>query len=121
LPRGHPWRSELGHGADGIRWFGPRVGRRGTGVEEGFPLGGASEAEAPRRAHDSLLARAVPAVPSHPHARGTGGSTDGGRRKGYRGMTGGPGLAVREERRKGPVVGWAAMMGRAVKNRVDTG
>jgi hypothetical protein len=36
-------------------------------------------------------------------------------------MTGGPGLAVREERRKGPVVGWAAVMGRAVKYRVDTG
>jgi hypothetical protein len=46
LPRGHPWRSELGHGADGIRWFGPRVGRCGVGVEKGFLQGGASEAEA---------------------------------------------------------------------------
>jgi hypothetical protein len=100
LPHGHPWHSELGHGVDGIRWFSSTVGRRGTGVEEGFLPGGASEAEASRRAHDSAcrLARCRPsrctrtctawaAVWTREEERETGG------------MTGGPGLAVRENRR----------------------
>jgi hypothetical protein len=73
LPRGHPWRSELGHGADGIRWFGPMVGRRGTGVDEGFLPGRASEAEASRRAGSRGASRPIaPALARHGRQYGRG-------------------------------------------------
>jgi hypothetical protein len=90
-----------------------RVGRRGTGVEEGFLPGGASEAEASRRAHDSAcgLARCRPARRTRTRAARAAVRT-GEKERETGGMTGGPGLAVREKRREGPVAGWAAVMGR---------
>jgi hypothetical protein len=65
-----------------------------------------------RRARDSLLARAVPAIPSRSHARGSGGSTDRGRRKGNRGYDRRARLGGERREKKGPAVGWAAVMGR---------